>query len=690
MLANISSYFRTKIEQSSQSSTSGHPRLVLKVGHNQGPAACALIQFVYQGKLPEDATQGLLVHTLQLADMFQVPDCATACLDALLSMPLTSLQWETVHQVLSLPTSQVTSGQFQPLVGKCVDRLQGDFGDLEAVFKCQQLHERFVALPLQAVKLLLEDERTMAASENTALAAVHSWMSQQGFVGGDERQHLAAAIRVPQLEPLFLATVVPKMAWFAEILGTTGLAVAMAAARGMFDPHAAQVLSEQCPGMPKVWMLGPRSVPEQYLNDEDNSPALQYDWLVPAEQVQQLFAGCGADPGGLHIQLPTDDEQGNAVDAYNSVPAEQYSAIGSPHQACYYDAAACVGSSGKKRKAAADARGSGKRKAAARSSSKKNLNIAIDDDDVAGRSRDVSARKLLSTCLSPVFEAMPVRRTAGNLQQSTATGECDSSGADGHTQTMHTETAGDDNLAKELELAAATGFDDELPGSGNPTPMHLTRLRSMGVAYAGHVWRLVLYLQPEATDAAATDDDVRGSSRLAMNTSPGTCATDSGIRTTPKEGRRAGGSDIAHAARVPLTPTPGLSGSRHAGYAGAQVAGSSQNAGKWTVRLAVEARPVIAVQGTTMVAFSGSISAEVAQQQTSGRDSRTGNSSSSGGQWLVRDMPQGSYLKSRGCDYGYRDFFELGAMSQWIGPAWSKYVQQDGSIHLRCQIWNVR
>ncbi len=61
----------------------------------------------------------------------------------------------------------------------CLDRLQGDFGDLERAASDPALLARLCGLPFQAVLQLLLDERTAAASENTALALVHAWLAAQ-------------------------------------------------------------------------------------------------------------------------------------------------------------------------------------------------------------------------------------------------------------------------------------------------------------------------------------------------------------------------------------------------------------------------------------------------------------------------------------------------------------------------------
>lgn len=69
-----------------------------------------------------------------------------------------------------------------------------------------------------ALLALLEDGRTEAAAENTVLAAVQSWLAHQPErVELQQRQQLAGAVRIPQLEPMYLATVLPRIPWLVEV-----------------------------------------------------------------------------------------------------------------------------------------------------------------------------------------------------------------------------------------------------------------------------------------------------------------------------------------------------------------------------------------------------------------------------------------------------------------------------------------
>ena len=253
----------------SDGGAAARPNITLRVRPGQEAAARALVRFIYEGAAsmptPQQAaaagdagaaTQALLVDMLALAHAYAVPACGACCLSRLLAVPLPQLAWPTVSKVLRLPRAQLGARGAAPLVAACLDRLQGDFGDLEAVAARPPLLARFTALPFQAVLQLLLDARTAAASENTALALAHAWLAAQpppgsggrngggggggGGAGLDERRALAGAVRLPQLEPLALATVVPRMGWLAEVLGVEGLALAAGAARGQYDVAAGE------------------------------------------------------------------------------------------------------------------------------------------------------------------------------------------------------------------------------------------------------------------------------------------------------------------------------------------------------------------------------------------------------------------------------------------------------------------
>lgn len=126
------------------------------------------------------------------------------------------------------------------------------------------------------------------------LAAVQSWLAAQppGSVGAPQRQQLAAAVRLPLLEPTYLATVLPRMQWLLEILGPAGLAAAAGAARGMFDLHAEPCLSNpRACGVPEGWLRGPRPLPASCCGGEERGPGISIEWALPLAQVGRYAPG---------------------------------------------------------------------------------------------------------------------------------------------------------------------------------------------------------------------------------------------------------------------------------------------------------------------------------------------------------------------------------------------------------------
>eukprot|EP00878_Enallax_costatus_P028860 GHUV01031211.1.p3 GENE.GHUV01031211.1~~GHUV01031211.1.p3 ORF type:complete len:159 (+),score=60.57 GHUV01031211.1:869-1345(+) len=156
---------------------------------------------------------------LHLAHVYRVQDCAAACLHALMGTP--QLQPETVHLVYSLLSGATDLPGFAQLMEHCSNHLHQQFGNLEATMSDLGLIDKLHKLPHAAVLALLEDERTEAAAENTVLAAVQSWLAHQPErVDLQQRQQLAGAVRIPQLEPMYLATVLPRIPWLVEVSST--------------------------------------------------------------------------------------------------------------------------------------------------------------------------------------------------------------------------------------------------------------------------------------------------------------------------------------------------------------------------------------------------------------------------------------------------------------------------------------
>lgn len=179
---------------------------------------------------------------LHLAHTFGVTDLQTACYNALMSChqlqpdalglaymllaPLTDTTATgpvataaAVHATGARAGTGAGAGAaatfgFGALLHHCLDQLQQQLGDVEAVLSCPIQLAQVSSLPLPALLALLRDERTAAVSENTVLAVVHNWMAAAAQrdvrVDAVQREQLAGAVRVPLLEPCYLGTVLPR------------------------------------------------------------------------------------------------------------------------------------------------------------------------------------------------------------------------------------------------------------------------------------------------------------------------------------------------------------------------------------------------------------------------------------------------------------------------------------------------
>lgn len=57
----------------------------------------------------------------------------------------------------------------------------------------------------------------------------------------------------------------------------------------------------------------------------------------------------------------------------------------------------------------------------------------------------------------------------------------------------------------------------------------------------------------------------------------------------------------------------------------------------------------------------------------------------------LHPVPQGSWLRSRGCDTGFTSFFSVTLHQDvWDDAAWQPYLQAGNMLQLRGDIWNVR
>ncbi len=192
-------------EQQPEGQSSRPVVTVVVQGAEQIPAARAFVEFMYRQHLPQSATQQLLIDVLQLADEYDVQSCAVACCQHLSAM---QLEWNTVLRVLWLPPACSESEVFGGLFSSASEQLQQQLGDLEVAWASDEGRQRFLALPLKGVQLLLSDDRTRVAYENTVLVATTMWLQQHSSsLTSEDKKRLAELIRLPHITPLFASSV---------------------------------------------------------------------------------------------------------------------------------------------------------------------------------------------------------------------------------------------------------------------------------------------------------------------------------------------------------------------------------------------------------------------------------------------------------------------------------------------------
>jgi hypothetical protein len=220
--------------------------------------------------------------------------------------------------VFSLPTRDLAQAPFSLLANHCLDRLLLELQDLDAALSCPTRRTRLTHLPFPALSRLLADPRTQvststsssctssscwhysisfcgvmfsvfficslcivfpfhyipcssdatcfvfttqASTEPTAIAAAHAWLAQHPGAPSAQRQQLAGLLQLPRMPPLFLATVLPHLAWLLEVLGPAGLAGAWAATSALSGAAPADLLLDLPTPPPPQWLVAPRPCP---------------------------------------------------------------------------------------------------------------------------------------------------------------------------------------------------------------------------------------------------------------------------------------------------------------------------------------------------------------------------------------------------------------------------------------------
>jgi len=146
-----------------------------QVGEDEGYAAELMIEFMYSGRLPQDAPPTELLRMIRLADQYQVQRFLSACNASFDGLPLDGLDLGVALSVFALPPLMLESEALAKVVRKVEQKVQAVFGDLEAVWAAEGTRDAFMQLPFRAVLSLLGSEETAGAWLGGVGGAVEYW-----------------------------------------------------------------------------------------------------------------------------------------------------------------------------------------------------------------------------------------------------------------------------------------------------------------------------------------------------------------------------------------------------------------------------------------------------------------------------------------------------------------------------------
>jgi hypothetical protein len=258
---------------------------------------------VYTQQLPADASQADLLHMAGVADAFELSSVSAACMEQLAQLPVAELEWGTVTGAFALPDGVAGLAASSGLLAAASERLRQLLGNLDLVLCDPQLRQQLEALPHAALLALLQDEQTRVAAESSAVAAVALWVAAQvaagGTVGLQQRQQLAAAIRMVQLPAMYLASVLPRMGWLCGIITAQHISQFLAA-KGVPDAHRQR--------FPRLCLLGG---PEPAAAAATQQEAWPDAWLAAARPQ----ASCEHMSKAIHVPVPEINARGSAGQA---------------------------------------------------------------------------------------------------------------------------------------------------------------------------------------------------------------------------------------------------------------------------------------------------------------------------------------------------------------------------------------
>ena len=161
----------------------------------------------------------------RLAEIYLPPaECLKPVLTALSAIASRGIDLAFLSHVYSLPDGLLEMPSLQNIITSCKKKLLELFADVPSVIKDPEQRKHFCALPFAAVWAWLRFKNLKVHSESCVLFLLSAWVNnkEHPVCNPHQLKQLAHRVRVGQLSPTYLHSVLPDLKWFQEICSSSG------------------------------------------------------------------------------------------------------------------------------------------------------------------------------------------------------------------------------------------------------------------------------------------------------------------------------------------------------------------------------------------------------------------------------------------------------------------------------------
>ncbi|KXZ41249.1 hypothetical protein GPECTOR_607g687 [Gonium pectorale] len=204
----------------------------------EGPAARAAIRFAYTGRIEAHSIQEAF-GVYRQAQYLQIEGCAAHCADVIKSLMTRALSvglpLQDIIDLAQIWTDPVVDPAFANYLSSMAKPLLvAHFGDSAMTLNTAGLRRQLLALPVEALEVLLELNDFGTDAEDTVLHMLATWLEENtGSISKEVQEQLCRLVRLAQLTPEFATAVLP------------GLAAARLAAQTLDDSSDGEVAAKR-------------------------------------------------------------------------------------------------------------------------------------------------------------------------------------------------------------------------------------------------------------------------------------------------------------------------------------------------------------------------------------------------------------------------------------------------------------